>query len=169
MWCMKTNTTKLIMIFFSIIFLCQCVSVRLAKKEVEAANNYKIANPSKPFELMGSPFADLSWKSTKTSSVIAVQTECTKGLRSISTVETDYIQSIEDARVIYKKNIENKNKIEFSQMLAVGKNENKDLKLMVNTYQKENCNYSLLYFSEPINFDSEVKYFESFINSFEVQ
>jgi len=166
---MKKNTTKFIIICFSILFLCQCVSVRIAKKEIEPAKNYKIENPVKPFELMSSPFADLSWKSIKTSSVIAIQTECAKGLRSISTVENDYIQSIEGARVIHKKNLVNKNKIEFSQILTQGKSENKDLKLMVNTFQKENCSYSLLYFAEPANFESEIKYFDFFTNTFEVQ
>ncbi len=166
---MKKNTTKFIIICFSILFLCQCVSVRIVKKEIEPAKNYKIENPSNPFALMNSPFADLSWKSTKTNSVIAIQTECAKGLRSISAVENDYLQSIEDARVIHKKSFVNRNQIEFSQILTQGKSEKKDLKLVVNTFQQENCNYSLLYFSEPSNYESEIKNFDQFTNTFEVK
>jgi hypothetical protein len=63
----------------------------------------------------------------------------------------------------------NRNQIEFSQILTQGKSEKKDLKLVVNTFQQENCNYSLLYFSEPSNYESEIKNFDQFTNTFEVK
>ncbi len=159
---------KFIAFGITMIFISGCVSVQLPGAVAKKATGIIYVEPTKPFESIKSDGADKVWLSKKTANTIAYLTECESpndpGLKQL---ESEYLNALGKLEIT-KSETSTFNGRESLSTSANGEIDGINVQVKLLIFKKNNCNYTLSYSGVKKKFDSELKYFDQFVESFKV-
>ncbi len=146
--------------------LSGCVTVDVAPKKTESAQNVMYTDPALPFKSSPNKSTDRLWISTTSGNTISYLSECGNPQEpTLEQLENEALGSLIDLKILSSEKIDYNNR-EALKTIAEGKVDGVKVKMNLLTLKKNNCNYTLVYGGVVKNFDAEQSYFQTFIKSF---
>jgi hypothetical protein len=146
-----------------------CISVKLNQREKQRSQSYEFQAPPAIFQVLPTDFADHAWQSKKTANSLVVITECgtlaDQDLQKIANEHLLALQSIE----IQKQNFTTFSERQTFFAIAKGKLDGVEVKMAIQTTNKNGCNYTITYLGRQISFAEEFPLWESFISGFKIK
>lgn len=159
---------NLVALSLTMISISGCVSVQLPGSVAKKASGLIYKEPTKPFVSMKSDGADKVWLSSKTANTIAYLTECeSTNDPSLKQLESEYLNALGKLEIV-KSETSNFNGRESLATTANGEIDGINVQVRLVIFKKNNCNYTLSYSGVKKKFDSELKHFDQFVESFKV-
>ena len=148
------------------LLLSGCVTVDVAPKKAESAQNVMYADPAPPFKSSANKSTDRLWISAKSGNTISYLSECGGSQEpTLEQLENEALGSLIDMKILSSEKIDYNNR-EALKTLAEGKVDGVKVKMNLLTLKKNNCNYTLVYGGVAKKFDAEQSYFQTFLESF---
>jgi len=161
---MKTTNGLLVLIFLT---LGGCVSVSLGPKQAESAKNVKMVAPSEPFTEFSSPDADHAWKDSARGTSISYKSSCNDSSdTSLESMQQSTIYGLESVKISKSTRIPYNGREALSSTID-GKLDGVATKIELLILKKNFCSYILSYVALDKSFDTDLKHFKTFVNTFE--
>lgn len=153
---------------FAAFAMSACVSVSISQPPPTKAKKVGYTEPQNPFSVISTENADKAWQSEKTKATIAYLSECQGTMDTqLKTVESESLNAVNHPTVLSSQTgIFNER--ESIETLAEGNIDGVPVKLALVVFKKNGCNFTLTYMGRKNRFDSEMKIFEKFKESFMV-
>lgn len=143
-----------------------CVTVDVAPKKSEPAQNVIYVDPASPFKSSPNKSTDRLWISTTSGNTISYLSECGNSQEpTLEQLENDALGGLVELKILHSEKIDY-NSREALKTLAEGKVDGVKVKMNLLTLKKNNCNYTLVYGGVSKNFDAEQAYFQTFLGGF---
>lgn len=156
------------LIILSALFLGACVSVNLPTSSSVKAKGVTYSEPTSPFKSTKPQEFDKVWLSEKTSNTISYLSECENPMDpSLKQIEGESLSALGKLKVENSVSA-NFNNRESLITTATGEVDGIPAKLKLVIFKRNNCIYTLTYAGVEKNFDSEIRIFDQFIESFKV-
>jgi lipopolysaccharide export LptBFGC system permease protein LptF len=152
---------------FILVALTSCVSVKIPFAPVSKAEKAVAQKPNANFKALASSTADEAWISQKTGNTISYLSECKKADEKIEDVALETTEAIDKAKIlkVTKGQIDSHR---TSEVLVLGKIENRNVKMALAVFRDRDCIFSLTYGGLEENFDEEYNDFQIFKNGFKI-
>ncbi len=152
--------------FFIALSLSACVSVELPKNQVNPSKSLKFTPPVSPFREVSIPDVQSSWKSSVTSNIITLQSDCSpSGDISLESMESEAKSAFDRATTKTTQDflfLERRAR----RSLVQGEMDGVPLSMEIFVLKKNGCRYSMTFSGRTI--ETEMKIFDQFINGLEI-
>lgn len=182
---MRVKTSRILFACALLWVICSCsVLVGNVKPVAEKSDEYKVLKLSKvnsdwkllPQEASEEPEkdknSDVAYQSTKTSSIISLNTACRPNIETDNRSLSSYSNMLFLGVTHVKSRVEKEyihDGIPALETTLHGNLNEEEMKLKTVVIKKADCLYDLMYISRPKYFDSEEKVFSEFANSLKLK
>lgn len=150
-----------------LVFISGCVSVKLSQEQLAKAKHINYTPPSKPFKTFETHSADKAWKNKQTGSSISYLSSCNEpGEPDLNTIKNNTLSGISDLKILNEKHI-TFNKREALHVQSTGFLDGIKIHLNLIIFKKNRCNYTLTFISLEQFYETDIKYFNAFVENFE--
>lgn len=143
-----------------------CVSVNIPTGAGSRAENVSYSEPSPPYDEIEISSGDKAWLSNKTGNTISYLSDCNgRNDPTLQELESESLAALSKLKILESKTT-TFNGREALTAEAQGEMDGVPVKTALVVFKKNNCNYTLSYGGLLKNFETEIKYFENFVESF---
>jgi hypothetical protein len=153
----------LLCIFFQ---LLGCVSVNFPESKILKSTEYSVVDPQYPFEKISSPGFDRSWRNKQLGTALGVLSECGVATEnSLKDIQRDSFAAMRETEVVSSEEI-SKNETVGLRVTGKGYLNDKQVKISLALFRKEECNFIISFIGSPAGHDADLTSFNSFLEGF---